>query len=312
VIGGRNDGPIDIEQFLPSDVHIRVGDTIEWTSAGYEGHTITFSPYDYLAALGDYLVPDPDDPEQVIFNDKVALRSGTGDSYPGDGGAYNSGFIGVPVEGTYKLTFTEEGICEYLCVVHPLWMRGVVSVDEASAQVTSPESVAARGKAEYAALVEDAKGLLARAQDVQRSAPAPGGATLHRVQVGLTTMYGQIAVFTDNSLEIESGDTVIFENDDRNFHNVVFKGDRAEFPSAYEIRVDPGGRGFNVALEKESALATGPPPDGFDASTFMSSGTMGVLQPRQTWRLTFDAPGTYVYQCTIHQFAGMAGAITVR
>jgi len=312
VIGGRNEGPIDIEQFLPSNIQIRVGDTIEWISSGYEGHTITFAPYDYLAELGDYLVPDPEDPEQMIFNEKVALRSGTGDSYPGAGGAYNSGFIGVPTEGKYRLTFTEKGIYQYLCVVHPLWMRGTVTVDDADAQVESPESVAARGEAEYAALVEDARGLLARAEETERSVPAPDGATLHRVQVGLTTMYGQIATFVDNTLEINAGDTVIFENDDRNFHNVVFKGDLAEIPSAYEIRVDPGGRGFNVALAKESAQQVNPPPEGFDAKTFLSSGTMGVLQPRQTWRLTFTTPGTYVYNCTIHQFAGMAGVIIVR
>jgi plastocyanin len=125
-------------------------------------------------------------------------------------------------------------------------------------------------------------------------------------------MYGQVATFVDNTLEIDAGDTVIFENDDRNFHNVVFKGDLPEFPTAYEIRVDPLGRGFNVALAKESAQQVNPPPEGFDESTFLSSGTMGILQPRQTWRLTFENPGTYVYNCTIHQFAGMAGVITVR
>lgn len=312
VIGGRNEGPIDIEQFLPTDINIRVGDTIEWTSAGYEGHTITFSPFDYLAELGDYLVVDPEDPEQKIFNDKVALRSGTGDSYPGDGGAYSSGFIGVPTEATYKLTFTEKGIYQYLCVVHPLWMRGTVTVDGADAKVEAPESVAARGQAEFDALVADAASFVEKAQAADRTIPAPDGATLHRVQVGLTTMYGQIATFVDNNIEIDAGDTVIFENDDRNFHNVVFKGDLAEFPTAYEIRPDPNGRGFNVALAKESARQTDPPPNGFDASTFLSSGTMGVQQPRQTWRLRFEQPGTYVYNCTIHQFAGMAGVVTVR
>jgi plastocyanin len=312
VIGGRNEGPIDIEQFLPSDVHIRVGDTIEWTSAGYEGHTITFARPDYLSTMGDYLVQDPDDPEQKIFNDAVALRSGTGESYPGDGGVYSSGFIGVPAESKYRLTFTEKGIYQYLCVVHPLWMRGTVTVDDADAQVEAPEAVAARGEREFEALVADAEALRSQAQEVYRAAPGPDGTTLHRVQVGLTAMYGQIATFVDNDIEIAAGDTVIFENDDRNFHNVVFKGDLPEFPTAYEIRVDPQGRGFNVALAKESAMPVDPPPGGFDASTFLSSGTMGIVQPRQTWRLTFDTPGTYVYNCTIHQFAGMAGVIKVR
>jgi len=311
VIGGRNEGPIDIERFLPESIHIRVGDTIEWVSAGYEGHTVTFGSENFLAEMGNYLVPDPEGPEQVIFNPLVALRSGTGEEYPGDGGLYSSGFIGVPTEGAYRLTFTEAGIYQYLCVVHPLWMRGTVQVDAADAQVESPETVRARAQAEYEMLVEDAKRLQAEAAAAERSFPAPDGTSLHRVQVGLTTMYGQIAVFTPATLEAKVGDTVIFENDDRNFHNVVFKGGLAEFPTAYEIRPDPEGRGFNVALASESAKAVDPPPEGFDATTFLSSGTMGILQPRQTWRLTFTSPGTYVYNCTIHQFASMAGVIEV-
>lgn len=312
VIGGRNDGPIDIEQFLPSDVHIRVGDTIEWVSRGFEGHTVTFSKTDFLSTLGAYLVPDAEDPRQVVFNPKFALRSEEQDTYPNASGLINSGFIGVPQEGTYRITFTEKGIYQYLCVVHPLWMRGTVSVDDAGAPVESPESVAARGQTEYERLVADAKRVAGEARAQRRSFPAPDGATLHRVAVGLTTPYGQIANFVDAALTIAPGDTVIFENDERNFHNVVFKGAMAEPPPAYEIRVDLAGRGFNVALAAESAAAVDPPAAGFDDTTFLSSGTMGIQQPRQTWRLTFTQPGTYIFNCTIHQFAGMAGVIIVK
>jgi plastocyanin len=191
-------------------------------------------------------------------------------------------------------------------------MRGTVTVDDAEAQVEAPDAVAARGEREFEALVADAESLRDRAAEADRTNPGPDGTALHHVQVGLTTMYGQIATFMDNDIEIDAGDTVIFENDDRNFHNVVFKGDLPVFPPAYEIRVDPQGRGFNVALAKESAMPVDPPASGFDDKTFLSSGTMGLLQPRQTWRLTFDTPGTYVYNCTIHQFAAMAGVITVR
>jgi plastocyanin len=132
------------------------------------------------------------------------------------------------------------------------------------------------------------------------------------VAVGVTSPYGQATNFVSPDLEITAGDTVIFENDDRNFHNVIFKGDRDEFPPAYAIRVDPAGRGFNVALDKQSATAVDPPAEGFDDTTFLSSGTMGITQPRLTWRLRFDNPGTYIYQCTIHFLSGMAGVIEVR
>jgi plastocyanin len=54
-----------------------------------------------------------------------------------------------------------------------------------------------------------------------------------------------------------------------------------------------------------------PPPGGFDAATFLSSGSMGITMPRSRWQLTFDNPGRYSYSCTIHAFAGMAGVIDV-
>ena len=47
-------------------------------------------------------------------------------------------------------------------------------------------------------------------------------------------------------------------------------------------------------------------------TTFMSSGSMGVTQSRLTWTLHFEKPGTYIYNCTIHVLAGMAGVINVR
>lgn len=103
---------------------------------------------------------------------------------------------------------------------------------------------------------------------------------------------------------------MIFENDDRNFHNVVFKGDRAEYPSGIGIIPDP--RGINFSLDNASAVAVDPPPEGLDETTFMSSGSMGVLQPRLTWTLKFNKPGTYVYACTIHVLAGMTGVINVQ
>lgn len=312
VIGGKAQGAMDIEQFMPRDIHVREGDTIEWTSQGFEGHTITFfKDEDQLhTVLANYLVPDPDDPGSQLFNPQVALRSDTGTTFAGDGTFVNSGFIGVPAEQTYTLTFAKRGIYQYLCLVHPLWMRGTVTVDAPDAQVESPETVGARGQADLADFLAEEQHTLERAQSEPRALPGPQGTSLHRVAVGLTTPYGQIATFVQPSLDITTGDTVIFESDDRDFHNVVFKG-AGEEPPGVSVRVDPDGRGINVSLDKRSAVGVDPPPAGFDPSTFLSSGTLGILMPRTTWRLTFDTPGTYTYSCTIHVLAGMAGVIHV-
>ncbi|MBI5284049.1 MAG: hypothetical protein HY874_03060 [Chloroflexi bacterium] len=312
VLSGYTTGAIDIERFMPYDIHVREGDSIEWTSHGIEGHTVTFSDQATLRRImSSYLVPDTEVPGQQLFNPDLAYRSRTGDTFAGDGTYFNSGFFGVPVEQKYRLTFTKRGVYEYLCLVHPLWMRGTVSVDAPDAKVESPETVAERGRAELATYMEEEKRALANATAERRDVPGPEGTTLHRVGVGVVTPYGQVAAFVKPTLTIKSGDTVIFENDERNFHNVVFKGDRKELPPGYSVRIDPEGRGLNVALDQQSAAAVEPPPAGFDDQTFMSSGTMGPTMPRSTWRLTFDKPGTYQFACTLHTFAGMAGVITV-
>lgn len=309
VIAGLNTGPIDVEDFMPADVRIRVGDTIEWTAQGFEGHTVTFgNGDDTLAGIGPYLLPNPDNEAEVIFNPVLSLPSDKQGTHDGTTEFINSGFIGVPVAKTYSLTFAKEGLYTYLCLVHPFTMTGTVTVEPAGAQVPSPETISTIGKSELEAYTEELRAAAAKA-DTPNTAPGPGETSIHYVQVGTITDHGQAAVYSPGAIDIVAGDTVIFENDDRNFHNVIFKGDRPELPPGIGIIVDP--RGLNFSLSLESAKFVDPPPEGFDDKTFLSSGSMGILQPRITWTLRFDTPGDYLYACTIHVLAGMTGVIRV-
>ena len=216
----------------------------------------------------------------------------------------------MPAEAKYTLTFEEPGLYSYLCVVHPFTMTGTVTVEPADAVVDSPETITARAEPEAARYMAELESEAERLADDARSAPGPDGSAIHYVEVGAITNHGQIAVYTPGSIDIQAGDTVIFQNDDRNFHNVIFKGAQ-ELPPGVGIIVDPDGRGINYRLEKASAVAVDPPPEGFDETTFLSSGSMGVLQPRLTWTVRFDTPGTYQYACTIHVLGGMVGVIEV-
>ncbi len=215
------------------------------------------------------------------------------------------------MEQQFSLTFAKRGVYQYLCVVHPFTMRGTVSVDAPEAPVASPAAVSEQGEADLERYLDVARRELADAQAMPRTAPGPGGSSVHRVTAGLTTNFGQVATFVQPVLDITAGDTVIFENDDRNFHNVVFKGALQDPPPGISILVDPGGRGINYAITKDSAIAVDPPAEGFDDTTFLSSGSMGVTLPRLTWQVKFDTPGRYIYNCTIHVLAGMAGVINV-
>lgn len=318
VIGGARQGAIDVDEFLPPDVRIRVGDTIEWTSSGSVGHTVSFAGGVHLQSLTDYTVPDPADPAQLLFNPEISLRFG-GETYDGAGEFVSSGFIGVFRESTYKLTFTRAGLYEYICLNHPLTMRGTVDVTDAGTPVESPASVAARGRALLSTAIDDAQAAVKHATDsaaARSKAAAAGAPAVHIVTAGIPTSSGQVMTFVQPGLEINAGDTVIFETEVADLHNVVFKGSRDAFPPAYDVYPDPAGRGLTVALNGESADVADPPAGGLDETTFLSSGTLGVVlglrNPRFTWRLIFTQPGTYLYQCTIHVASGMAGLITVR
>lgn len=306
VIGGKSDGPLDVEEFMPADMRVRVGDTIEWIAHGFEGHTVTFGDGDdTLAGIGDYLLPNPDKDGEFIFNPTLSLPSEKQGTHDGTTEYINSGFFGVPVEQTYSLTFTQEGLFFYLCLVHPFTMTGTVQVEPADAEVPSPETVAAIGEAEFERYSEELRQAAADANEIYN----PIETDVHYVRVGVITDHGQAAVYAPGTLDIAAGDTVIFVNDPRNFHNVIFKGDQ-ELPPGIGIIPEPGGR-LNFSLASESAIAVDPPPEGFDDQTFISSGSLGVTQPRVTYTLRFDTPGDYLYECTIHTLAGMAGVIRV-
>lgn len=312
VLAGHLDGNRDVEAFMPADVRIRVGDAIEWTANGFEGHTVTFGDDDdVLGGIGEYLVPNPENPSESLFNPVLSLPSERQGSHDGTSAFINSGFIGVPVEQKYTLTFDEEGLYTYLCLVHPFTMTGTVTVESAGTKVESPETVSARGDRELAAYIAELDAEAERVDEATHTTQGPDGSTIHYIQVGVITDHGQMAVYLPGLVEAAVGDTVIFQNDDRNFHNVVFKG-AGELPPGIGIVPDPGGRGLNFSLSNASAIAVDPPPEGFDATTFLSSGSMGVLQPRLTWTLRFTNPGTYVYACTIHTLGGMTGVIEVR
>ncbi len=310
VIGGKSDGALDVEEFMPADIRIRVGDTIEWSAHGFEGHTVTFGDGDdTLSGIGPYLIPNPDKADELIFSPTLSLPSAKQDTHDGTTEFINSGFFGVPVEQTYSLTFAEEGLFFYLCLVHPFTMTGTVSVEPADAQVPSAETVFALGEAEFERYTEELRSAAAEAGE-PNTAPGAAETNVHYVNVGVITNHGQAAVYAPGAIDIGAGDTVIFVNDPRNFHNVIFKGNQ-ELPPGIGIVPDPEGRGLNFSMARESAIAVDPPPEGFDDQTFVSSGSMGVTQPRITFTLRFDTPGDYLYACTIHTLAGMSGVIRV-
>src|SRR3990167_2957515 len=96
--------------FYPGIIIINAGDTVKWTIEG-NLHTISF--------LSGKAAPPEGSPE--FFG-------------PSGGSEYNgTGFVSsgiLPTEGNYSLKFTEPGVFDYVCLIHP-GMQGVVIVQPA-------------------------------------------------------------------------------------------------------------------------------------------------------------------------------------
>lgn len=311
VLAGEADGPYDIEQFMPGTIRIREGDSVTWTAHGDEGHTISFFPDGKInIGIADYLVPAEDTPGTREFNPVYAIGSEAQGSY--DGTEYvNSGFLGVPAAQDYTLDFPTAGVYAYLCMIHPLNMRGVVVVEQSDAQVPAPEAVGAEGQRFLQRYKDEAEGIsaAARADRESQNQAASGGAW--NVSVGLDTPHAQVLAFVPSKLQIETGQHVVFWNSDRDFHNVVFVPEGQEAPQFPIIKPVEGRTGFRLLINPAAEHEIPAPPD-VGPGTLFSSGLMGIGFPRFYYEVTFMQPGTYRFFCTVHTLAGMAGTIEVR
>ncbi|MBI1741554.1 DUF1264 domain-containing protein [Candidatus Acetothermia bacterium] len=134
-----------ILSFVPSPLHIKVGDTVTWRMQDFtELHTVTF-PED-PENLPEFALVEPQNngPPKLVVNAKAEKPEG-GSTYAGSG-YFNSGFLlreeGKPAP-TYSLTFTKPGTYKYVCLVHATigaGMKGTIVVEarETSAQPQQP------------------------------------------------------------------------------------------------------------------------------------------------------------------------------
>jgi len=124
VIVGNGKGGIAAQAFMPADVVIAEGDSIKFLNPYEQIHTTTF-----LAGGPEqlFMIPDPANPSRIILNPATAFPTAATEF---DGSAYaNSGVMGQsPGQSkSWTLTFTEAGVYDFLCVIHP-GMEGTVTV----------------------------------------------------------------------------------------------------------------------------------------------------------------------------------------
>lgn len=269
---------IQVAEYLPSQIWIDAGDTVEWKVQTGEPHTITF--------LGKGQRPP-------IFNpaDPLVSRRQGGPVYDGES-YYNSGVmpaaaIGGPKNAptTYELTFPKPGDYAYRCLLHGE-MAGTVHVLPAG---TPPPFTQADYRRQGA---QQTKALIGRGMMLERTALQVAKARGHLVVAGTGDGAIEDQDYFPARMTVHVGETVTFLNLDPEAPHTVTFGVEPKNPAAVQ---KPYGN-----------------PKGYGGGP-LNSGYFGVRPPWSgpTWSVTFAKPGVYHYHCALHDVNGMKAVIVV-
>ena len=275
--------------FFNRDITVNVGDTVQWTQAANEIHTVTFlagtAAPPLFTPAGNGITPNP-----------AAVAPSGGPNFDGSTLA-NSGLLQTPGTDKFDLTFTKPGDYNYVCLVHSK-MTGVVHVQpqgRAYPQTQAQYDLQSRIlRATYGAQATtlQAVGLI----DAVTKGP-----TQNTVGIGQLLSTGSLAVlrFLPSQNMIRVGQTVTWTNrDPETPHTVTFGteppgGPFGAFPPS---GTDPNNPGHATISSPTQSVNSGFILNGLTSATFQA---------------TFTRPGTYSYICALHDDLGMVGTITV-
>ena len=276
--------------FLPNELWIHAGDSVEWSVKADEIHTVTF-------LTAGQIRPPFGAGCQGAFSVGTAIFDG-------------SNCVTTPpmVSGqSFTVMFPSVGNFKLVCLVHPD-MTGVVHVLDTSTALPHDQDFYDKQAATQAnELLAD----LAQMQGHHHAASANGVI----VGAGKTLANGgghdtiSLMRFVQPELVIHAGATVGWTNDDPSMPHTITFGTEPGNP------IPPSG---NVNLDADGALhATISSTSDSVHSGFIASAPQDQIGSPQTplgttrFRITFTNPGIYPYKCALHDDLGMKGTIIV-
>jgi plastocyanin len=273
--------------FLPNEIWIHAGDSVTWTVATDENHTVTF------------LTPGQVRPPFQVgcpgTTPDGSLDTGTSCIYSG---VLNNG-------NTYTVTFPVTGNFKLVCLIHAN-MTATVHVLDLSAPLPHDQSFYdEQGNTQRSHLLSDLR------------APGDGNAGPNTVTVGAGKIMatgggsetGSIVRFLEGTTTVHVGDTVEWTNVDAvTPHTVTFGPQPANLPPPSP----------NVTLDADGARhATISSPSDVVHSGFVVAAPqerIGLGQAALSvtrFRVTFTQPGVFNYKCSLHGDIGMVGEVIV-
>jgi plastocyanin len=287
--------------FLPNELWIHAGDSITWTSASGDIHTVSFfiagQPY------ADFTVGCPGfSPSGVSFNGLACVSAPpliAGQSFT----------VKFPVTGNFKL----------ICLVHP-HMTGVIHVLAKSATLPHDQAFYDKQAADQQhSLLTDADmdkehqghgemdDTLSTHVIPGKNSVAAGIGEMAATGAGFQSL--SIVRFLNGKIEIHAGDTVEWTNLDPALpHTVTLGVDPANpGPPSGNVSFDADGAGHATINFVGDSVHSGI----FGAAPEDQVGVPQAPPGYTVFRVTFTHPGTYDYKCALHDNLGMVGKVVV-
>jgi plastocyanin len=295
--------------FLPNELWIHAGDSIRWAHASTEIHTVTF------LTPGQVRPPN----SGPTFGVPVGCPGNTPDGASFNGSScVNSGILGEgpvnlgPVIQTYSVSFPSPGNFKLVCLVHAD-MTGAIHVLDPAAQLPHDQAFydaeTVRQGAILVAETSSLRGLSTSEDENSGNAPRVTAGTGTIVATGAGSQTGSLMRFLRGVLVVRVGDTVEWTNRDPTTpHTVTFGTEPADPrpPSLNVSSTSDGARQTMISSINESVNS------GFLAAAPQDRPGLAQSPPGTTrFRVTFTAPGTFNYICSLHDNLGMKGTVIV-
>ena len=287
--------------FLPNEIWIHERDSITWTSASGDIHTVTFlttnQPY------ADFTVGCPGfSSSGASFDGSTCVTTPPlikGDSFT----------VAFPAPENYKL----------VCLVHS-HMSGVIHVLKASAILPHDQAFYDREAADQQRDLLTDTDRKREPENHHDLADALGARVLsHRDNViaGIGEMNAtpagfqslSVVRFLKGTIEIHAGDTVEWSNLDPALpHTITFGEDPLNpVPPSANVSVDADGALHATLTSPADSVTSGLIVAAAQDQLFVPDSPPGVTR----FRITFTQSGTYPYQCALHDNLGMVGKVIV-
>ena len=280
--------------FLPNELWIHAGDSVQWTVNVDEIHTITFLK-DGQVRL-PFALGCTGNPQNPGYSFVAAVVDG-------------STCISTPpmTSGqTFTVTFPSQGNFKLVCLVHQD-MTGVVHVLDPAAPLPHDQSFYDQEAADeaQALLVELDQGS-AHQHSGPNSIAVGGGETLANGG-GHNTI--SLMRFVQPELTIHAGGTVEWTNADPSLpHTITFGTEPGNpIPPSANVSFDTDGALHATINSTSDSVHSGFIVSAPQDQAFRPQTPLGTTR----FRVTFTNPGVYPYICALHDTLGMKGTILV-